>query len=128
MVCPNGTGCDGSTGNGGGSQTCTVGVPDKPGLSSPTDGEIVAATGNPTTVTLTWQAPSNWNSCDGTNLYDVYVEQDDTPGDGLPTERETCQVFGNLTGLFGVRRRVAALESGIVMPHSERGRLRHVLL
>ena len=42
-----------------------------------------------TSVDLAWQAPSVWNDCDGTHQYTVYLEQDDTPGDGLPINATT---------------------------------------
>ncbi len=90
--CSDGSGCDSSTGDdddGGGSSTCTPSVPDKPSLSSPGNGDSVAADGSSATVTLSWEAPNDWNSCNDTHLYDVYLEQDDTPGDGLLTDSST---------------------------------------
>ena len=101
--CPDGSGC--GTGGTGGSPTptpsappgCTVGAPTKPTLSSPTNGEVVATGNNPATVTLTWQAPSGWNSCNGMNKYNVYVELDDTPGDGLVTDSST--LVSNCSGI-----------------------------
>jgi hypothetical protein len=54
-------------------------------LTSPDDGAVLTET----TVELSWQPPTTWNDCDGTHEYTVYIEQDDTPGDGLPIDSST---------------------------------------
>ena len=98
--CPDGSGCGNDNPPGSPTPTptgCTPGAPTKPAITSPTNGEVVAAGSSPATVTLTWQAPSEWNSCDGTEQYNVYVEQDDTPGDGLVTDSST--LVSNCSGI-----------------------------
>ncbi|HFC09078.1 MAG TPA: hypothetical protein ENJ54_04360 [Chloroflexi bacterium] len=100
FYCPDGSGCGNDNPPGSPTPTptgCTPGAPTKPAITSPTNGEVVAAGSSPATVTLTWQAPSEWNSCNGTEKYNVYVEQDDTPGDGLVTDSST--LVGNCSGI-----------------------------